>query len=90
MINYKIKIINYILRRDMSSKNETTRITIDVPLDDHERLIAFATREGKSVQEVINELLKDRLAFSENVNLKTAVEEVLKKYAPALDKLSKS
>lgn len=79
----------------MSTKNDLSRITIDIPKEDHKRLKALAALEGKSMREIIIESIEERIAGSapfeeSDEHLKRAVEEVLKKYAPALKKLANS
>ena len=79
----------------MSTKSELSRITIDIPKEDHKRLKALAALEGKSMRELIMESIEERISgsvsFAESDDqLKRAVEEVLKKYAPALKKLANS
>jgi len=80
---------------NMSTKSELSRITIDIPKEDHKRLKALAALEGKSMRELIMESIEERISgsvsFAESDDqLKRAVEEVLKKYAPALKKLANS
>jgi uncharacterized protein YpuA (DUF1002 family) len=79
----------------MNSKNDISRITVDIPKSDHRKLKALAALEGKSMREIIIESIEKRLAnqqanTEDNSDLKKVVEDVLKKYAPALEKLAKS
>ena len=49
----------------MSTKNDLFRITIDIPVEDHKRLKAFAAVVGKSMRELVAEWIHGNL-YSEN------------------------
>lgn len=75
----------------MSTKSELSRITIDIPKEDHKRLKALAALEGKSMRELIIESIEERiLAAQSDKEFEQAVEKVFKKYTPALKKLADS
>ncbi len=81
----------------MSHKNDIlSRITIDLPQEEHKRLKALAALQGKSLKEVILESIEKYLynastsTKSNDDALGKVIAEVLKDYAPALEKLSKS
>ena len=46
----------------MSTKNELSRITIDIPKIDHKKLKTMAASLGTSMREIILESIKERLA----------------------------
>lgn len=45
----------------MSIKKDLSRITIDIPKVDHKKLKVMAASLGKSMREVIQELIEERL-----------------------------
>ena len=79
----------------MQSKN-LSRITIDIPHEQHKKLKSIAALEGKSMREVIIESIEIRLRSKKTADspdearIKDIIQDVLKKYAPALEKLAKS
>ena len=80
----------------MESKNNLSRITIDISQDQHRALKSMAALEGKSMRELIVESIEIRLknkkqpGKSEDDRIAGIIQEVLKAYAPALEKLAKS
>jgi type I restriction-modification system DNA methylase subunit len=83
------------MRCQLRAKNELSRITIDLRKEDHKRLKALAALEGKSMRELILESIEERISggallTNSDDQLKHVLEEVLKKYAPALKKLANS
>lgn len=55
----------------MTAKNHMSRITIDVPEEDHRRLKALAAVLGKSMREIIAEWMHERLYSSNTPNAET-------------------
>ena len=47
------------------STNQNTRMTIDIPSDDHRRLKALSAIQGKSMREIVSEWIHSNL-YSEN------------------------
>ncbi|HLC07068.1 MAG TPA: hypothetical protein VJJ26_02675 [Candidatus Babeliales bacterium] len=45
----------------MNSKKELSRITIDIPMADHKRLKALAAILGKSMRDIVVDLITDYL-----------------------------
>ncbi len=52
----------------MSTKNELSRITIDIPKLDHKRLKAMSAILGKSMQTIVRELIEECLRSSHYPN----------------------
>jgi len=48
--------------KNMNTKNDLSRITVDIPKVDHKRLKAMAANLGISMREIILESIKERLA----------------------------
>jgi len=65
----------------MSTKQNLSRMTIDIPAEDHKRLKALAIALGKSVRETITEWIYTFLYSQNTPNAKTlkAIESVEKK-----------
>ncbi len=57
----------------MSTKNELSRITIDLPKEDHKKLKALAAITDKSMRDVVVELINDYIN-----NVSAADKRVLK------------
>ena len=55
----------------MSTKNELSRITIDIPKIDHKKLKAMAAILGKSMQTIVRELIEECLSGSHYPNTTT-------------------
>lgn len=55
----------------MTAKSHTSRMTIDVPKEDHKRLKALAALLGKSMREIISEWIHEHLYSSNNPNAET-------------------
>lgn len=69
-------------------------MTIDIPEATHKKLKAIAAVQGKSMREIVIELIDERLRGTNNDNLekekvRRAIEEILEDYGPALEKLAK-
>ena len=64
----------------MRTKAELSRITIDIPKDDHVKLKAMAAIFGTSMREIIIELIEEHLFSDRTPNKKTlqAIESVEK------------
>lgn len=83
---------------NMSNKsNSLSRITIEIGKDHHEMLKSLAALQGKNMRDILADLIEARFQLSqkrinsiENTELNRVIEKVLKKYAPALEKLAKS
>ena len=52
----------------MSTKNELSRFTIDIPKLDHKRLKAMSAILGKSMQTIVRELIEECLRSSHYPN----------------------
>jgi antitoxin component of RelBE/YafQ-DinJ toxin-antitoxin module len=50
-------------------KNELSRITIDIPTSIHKKFKSFAASEGKSMREVVLELIKSQVVHSAKANI---------------------
>ena len=50
----------------MSAKSNLSRMTIDLPIEDHKRLKALAAVLGKSMREIVADWIHGNL-YSENV-----------------------
>jgi antitoxin component of RelBE/YafQ-DinJ toxin-antitoxin module len=59
----------------MSTKNELSRITIDIPKLDHKKLKAMAAILGKSMQTIVRELIEECLKSSHYPN-KTTIKAI--------------
>ncbi len=55
----------------MNRKKELSRITIDIPKEDHKKLKAMAAILGKCMREIVIESLKEQLNGSKIPNKKT-------------------
>lgn len=55
----------------MSAKSHMSRMTIDVPEEDHKRLKALAAVLGKSMREIVIELIHEHLYSSNTPNAET-------------------
>lgn len=55
----------------MSAKSHMSRMTIDVPEEDHKRLKALAAILGKSMREIIIEWIHEHLYSSNTPNAET-------------------
>lgn len=55
----------------MSAKNQLSRMTIDIPEEDHKRLKALAAVLGKSMRKIIIEWIHENLYSSNTPNAKT-------------------
>lgn len=55
----------------MSAKNHMSRMTIDVPEEDHKRLKALAAVLGKSMREIVIEWIHEHLYSSNTPNAAT-------------------
>ena len=55
----------------MSAKSHMSRMTIDVPEEDHKRLKALAAVLGKSMREIIIEWIHEHLYSSNTPNAET-------------------
>jgi predicted DNA-binding protein len=55
----------------MSAKNHMSRMTIDVPEEDHKRLKALAAVLGKSMREIVIEWIHEHLYSSNTPNAET-------------------
>ncbi len=55
----------------MSIKKELSRITIDIPKEDHKKLKALAAILGKSIREIVIDSLEQHLYNSKTPNKKT-------------------
>jgi len=64
----------------MSAKSHMSRMTIDVPEEDHKRLKALAAVLGKSMREIVTEWIHDHLYSSNTPNSKTldAIKQIEK------------
>jgi len=62
----------------MSAKNNLSRMTIDIPKEDHKRLKALAAVLGKSMRKIIIEWIQENLYSSNTPNAKTlkAIKQV--------------
>ena len=61
----------YLLENVMHVKNETSRITIDIPKESHKRLKAMAAVLGKSMREIVVESIEKNLSDRTIFNKKT-------------------
>ena len=50
------------LENSMNTKNELSRITVDISAKSHKKLKALAALEGKSMRAIINELIDKQLS----------------------------
>ena len=55
----------------MNKKENLSRITIDIPEEDHKRFKAIAAIQGKSMREIVVEAIQEHLKTS---SLSTSVE----------------
>lgn len=55
----------------MMAKNHMSRMTIDIPEEDHKRLKALAAVLGKSMREIVNEWIHEHLYSSNSPNAET-------------------
>ncbi len=55
----------------MTAKSHMSRMTIDVPEEDHKRLKALAAVLGKSMREIVIEWIQDHLYSSNTPNAET-------------------
>ncbi|MBA3752363.1 hypothetical protein H0X06_06270 [Candidatus Dependentiae bacterium] len=55
----------------MNTKKDLSRITIDIPTEDHKKLKALAAILGKSMREIIMESIEKHLYSSKAPNKKT-------------------
>ncbi len=55
----------------MNIKKDLSRITIDIPKEDHKKLKAMAAILGKSMREIVIESLEQHLSSSKTPNNKT-------------------
>ena len=64
----------------MSTKNELSRITIDIPKIDHKKLKAIAALTGKSMREIIITSIEEHLKAAKILNKETrkAIEDAEK------------
>lgn len=64
----------------MSAKSYLSRMTIDIPTEDHKRLKALAAVLGKSMREIILEWIHQQLYSTNSPNKETlkAIEKVEK------------
>ncbi|MBI5346738.1 MAG: hypothetical protein HZB76_06325 [Chlamydiae bacterium] len=64
----------------MSTKSNLSRMTIDLPAEDHKRLKALAAVLGKSMREIVAEWIHGNLYSKNTPNVKTikAIESVEK------------
>lgn len=64
----------------MSTKNELSRITIDIPKIDHKKLKAIAALTGKSMREIVITSIEEHLKTAKYPNKKTlkAIEDAEK------------
>jgi len=60
----------------MSTKNELSRITVDISAQSHKKLKALAAFEGKSMRTIINELIDKQLS------VKTKIKECPYSHTP--------
>lgn len=75
----------------MNNKN-VSRVTLELSSDEYRRLQEFAQAGSRNEQEIIREALDTFLVCAENpedLELYRSVRDALKKYGPALKKLSK-
>ncbi|MCL4380370.1 hypothetical protein M1466_02695 [Candidatus Dependentiae bacterium] len=68
-----------------------SRMTIDLPAETHKKLKSFAAIKGKSMREMVIEMINERLfgGAEEDEKSRRVMEEILKEYGPALEKLAK-
>lgn len=64
----------------MNTKNDLSRITIDIPKESHKRLKAMAAILGKSMREIIIESIEEHLYGADSPNKATlaAIKKVEK------------
>jgi len=64
----------------MKTRNELSRITVDIPKVDHKKLKAMAALTSRSMREIIVESIEEYLSSAKYPNKKTlkAIEEVEK------------
>jgi len=64
----------------MSTKNELSRITIDIPKMDHKKLKAIAALTGKSMREIVIKSIEEHLKAAKILNKETrkAIEDIEK------------
>lgn len=55
----------------MAAKNHLSRMTIDIPEEDHKRLKALAAVLGKSMREIVMDWIHEHLYSSNTPNAKT-------------------
>ena len=65
----------------MNTRNDLSRITIDIPKESHKRLKAMAAILGKSMREIIIESIEEHLYGADSPNKDTlkTIEKVEKK-----------
>jgi hypothetical protein len=49
------------MAKSVAKNSELSRITIDIPKASHKKLKAMAALEGKSMREVVNDLITERI-----------------------------
>ena len=59
----------------MNTKNELSRITIDIPKIDHKKLKTMAAVLGKSMQTIVRELIEESLKSAHYPN-KTTIKAI--------------
>jgi hypothetical protein len=64
----------------MNTKNELSRITIDIPKIDHKKLKAIAALTGKSMREIVTQSIEELLKKTKVLNKETrkAIEDIEK------------
>ena len=64
----------------MNTKNELSRITIDIPTIDHKKLKAVAALTGKSMREIVITSIEEHLRTTKILNKETrkAIEDIEK------------
>jgi ribosomal 50S subunit-associated protein YjgA (DUF615 family) len=60
----------------MNTKVEQSRVTIDMPIESHKRLKAMAAILGKSMREIIIELIDKNLCSKSNILNKRTVKTI--------------
>lgn len=58
----------------MESKKLLSRITIDIPEQDHKRFKALAAAQGKTMRELVVEFIKESIQKTRSINLEDAGE----------------
>ena len=64
----------------MKTRNELSRITVDIPKIDHKKLKAMAALTGRSMREIITESIEEYISSAKYPNKKTlkAIEDAEK------------